>query len=116
MPHCEHANLTEPPKYGHPAQPAKVAEPGTDEKGDPQDARDDRIEPALADVTAPDCGDREGGEKNPAAEPQHRKRTSHRTVDTGLLESRQQPAQRIEPRCPNAQTPYPAGMDRRPTP
>src|SRR6266446_636293 len=116
MPQREHAEFAEPPEHGHPAQPAEVAEPRTDEKGDPQNAGDDGIEPALADVAAPDCGDREGREKNAAAEPQHREGTSHRTVDAGLLESRQQPAQRIKPRCPNAQTPYPAGVDRRPPP
>src|ERR1700730_4471159 len=36
MPHCEHANFTDPPEYGHPAQPAEVAEPRTDEKAIPR--------------------------------------------------------------------------------
>src|SRR6267378_6462558 len=114
MPQREHTEFAEPPEHGHPAQPAEVAEPRTDEKGDPQNAGDDGIEPALADVAAPDSGDREGREKNAAAEPQHREGTSHRTVDAGLLESRQQTTERIEPRQSDAQNPRPAGVEGRP--
>src|ERR1700730_14943726 len=115
MPKCEHAKFADPPEQRHPTQPAEVAEPRTDEKGDAQHAGDDGTEPALADVAAPDRNDRERRQKDAAAQPQHRECTGHRTVDAWLLESRQQTTERIEPRRSDAQNPRSAGVEGRPT-